>query len=338
MTFSIASSAASASGSERAAPPLSHCFYGIDEAGYGPNLGPLLITVTQWRTPGAALECDFYQLLRKAASATAVKSGRKLHVADSKEVFRGPGGFVNLETTALALLCCLRSPTECFQTIWQALAPSTHALDQDVRAPWYTGELGLPLQADPGRIERLAEQLQRCLEDAGVELLSIRSDLVVESRFNSLVEQAGSKGLVLSRLSLGLLRSLWSPASTARSVCVGDKHGGRNRYDELIAEILEDEMIFRVEEGRALSRYRVGETEFRFQVGGEQHWPVACASIISKYLRELAMELFNNFWRRHCSDIKPTRGYPVDAERFRAEIEETATRLQLAPHCYWRSR
>jgi ribonuclease HII len=97
-------------------------------------------------------------------------------------------------------------------------------------------------------------------------------------------------------------------------------------------------MIFRVEERHQLSRYRVNSTELRFQVEGESHFPVAVASIISKYMRELAMELFNQFWSRHCPEVKPTRGYPSDAKRFREAIEQSRARLGIPEHSLWRNR
>ena len=33
----------------------------------------------------------------------------------------------------------------------------------------------------------------------------------------------------------------------------------------------------------------------------------------SKYLRELAMRPFNEFWSRHVPELKPTAGYPLNA-------------------------
>jgi len=55
---------------------------GIDEAGYAPNLGPLVVGASSWRTP--TTDCDLYQLLESALSATSVEG--KIAIADSKEL------------------------------------------------------------------------------------------------------------------------------------------------------------------------------------------------------------------------------------------------------------
>jgi hypothetical protein len=119
---------------------------------------------------------------------------------------------------------------------------------------------------------------------------------------------------------------------------VADKHGGRNRYDGYLQEIAEGAMIFRLREAHDVSRYRIGKTELRFQAGGEAHLPVALASMVSKYVRELSMELFNRFWAAHVPDLKPTKGYPIDAQRFRAEIAEAQRRLEIPDEALWRER
>ncbi|WP_437228667.1 hypothetical protein SH661x_001016 [Planctomicrobium sp. SH661] len=312
-------------------------FIGMDEAGYGPNLGPLLIAVTCWQTPDAPHLCDFYRCLKKAVDLKGTARGKKLHIADSKAVNVGKLGFRSLETSALALLSCLGWTDLTFQSLWKRLTGTDASGFSVPSAPWYSDDLTLPVAACPDEIQEFAERLRSCMDKHEVQLLDIHADLVVEERFNSLVESNGNnKGLTLSRLAFQLLGRAWHPGETRRALFVGDKHGGRNRYDELLSEVLDGEMIFRLEEGRDLSRYRVRECELRFQVGGESHLPVACASIIAKYMRELAMDLFNLYWGRHCPDVKPTRGYPNDAIRFREQVEAMRTQLQVEDHLFWR--
>ena len=57
---------------------------------------------------------------------------------------------------------------------------------------------------------------------------------------------------------------------------------------------------------------------------------VALASMISKYLRELLMAEFNEFWQKHLPGLTPTAGYPGDAVRFFADIEPVRRRLNVA--------
>ena len=317
-------------------------FIGMDEAGYGPNLGPLLIAMTCWKTPGPPHQCDFYELLKASVAANGTARGRKLHLADSKQVNTGKEGFRSLECSALALLHCLGLDVGSFDELLRQLTGSDRSSPQvsvELSAPWYAEVLPLPVAACPQQVREQAQRLQNCLEQSGLELLRVQVEMVEEHRFNRMVMENGdNKGRMLSRLAFRLLRANWSPADTCATLIVGDKHGGRNRYDELLAEVLGEEMIFRLEEGQQLSRYRVGRSELRFQVGGERHLPVACASIIAKYLRELAMKQFNQFWNRHCPDVKPTLGYPNDARRFRTQVEQRRCELQIADEIFWRMK
>jgi hypothetical protein len=50
------------------------------------------------------------------------------------------------------------------------------------------------------------------------------------------------------------------------------------------------------------------------------------------------MRPFNEFWRRHVPELKPTAGYPLDARRFKAEISAAQSSLGIADHMLWRVR
>jgi hypothetical protein len=75
-----------------------------------------------------------------------------------------------------------------------------------------------------------------------------------------------------------------------------------------------------------------------FQVNGERFMPTALASMTAKYLRELSMRAFNEFWRTHLPDIKPTAGYYRDAWRFKKEISAKQQELGIDEHMLWRAR
>ena len=78
--------------------------------------------------------------------------------------------------------------------------------------------------------------------------------------------------------------------------------------------------------------------EIAFQAKGESHLPTALASMASKYLRELAMHAFNDFWRGHVADLRPTAGYPVDAQRFKADIAAGQQSLGIEDRIVWRTK
>jgi hypothetical protein len=121
-----------------------------------------------------------------------------------------------------------------------------------------------------------------------------------------------------------------------------DKHGGRTYYAALLQHVFPDELVIVRLEKANLAVYDVKhegrQIEFRFQPKGERHLPTALASMTAKYLRELAMRPFNAFWQRHLPELKPTAGYPTDAERFYSDIQPVRRKLKIAPHLMWRKR
>jgi hypothetical protein len=326
--------------------------FGIDEAGYGPNLGPLVITVTCWETPGRPAELDFWsalgsvisQIPTRAAgtgshSASSPGPREKLHVGDSKAVYTPQRGLAALETSVLSLLGCDQSGWRCLNDLWLGLG--NRLPGDDSGEPWFQPErlqLPIPLAADPGRISAFAERLRAAFNDSGIRLRSARSDIVLTQRFNRLTDDLGSKGALLSQATLQLLRAEWNPPTDGEVLILADKHGGRSNYHAQLVEILDGLLPLCIQEGREHSRYRVLDAELRFEAKSERHFPVAVSSMISKYVRELSMEAFNRFWREHAPDVAPTKGYPGDAVRFRNDVAAARRRLAIPDASFWRAR
>lgn len=310
---------------------------GMDEAGYGPNFGPLVVTVTAWEVPDPPGEVDFWRVLDDAVSQSVGRDGAKLHIADSKQVYSPSRGLGPLERSVLSVLRLGGQSADEFGDLLRLLTRHSHPTAD--AGPWFDGaDLPLPQDVSSRTASDRTDCLRTCCAENGIRLQSVRSDVVFPRRFNRLVREYDSKGLALSRISLELLRQVWDPEADDAVLIVADKHGGRNRYDQLLAEVVGDRMVLRRQEGRDLSCYRVGNSEIRFQTRAESQFPVAVASMVSKYVRELAMELFNRFWQNHVADLKPTKGYPTDARRFRHDIAEAQQRLGLDDDVLWRVR
>jgi hypothetical protein len=310
---------------------------GMDEAGYGPNLGPLVVTTTVWEVPGAPHETTFWPEFAGLIEQHAPAGHTHLQIADSKVVHNASRGVAALEMGVLAALGMGAELPATLCGLWDRVGLSP-ARDGDCE-PWFAGhDLPLPHSAELERIRHFAERWSERCAQHGIRLRQIKSDIVLTRRFNAAIRQHDSKGVALSRISLNLLGEVWQADSPEATLIIADKHGGRNRYDELLQEIAGEQFIFRREEGPQRSTYRIGAAEIHFQTRAEAHLPVALASMVCKYLRELTMILFNDFWQSHLPELRPTKGYPVDARRFRREIAATQRDLQIVDEDLWRER
>ncbi len=310
---------------------------GMDEAGYGPNLGPLVVTATVWEVTGHPRETNFWAALDDVVQQSLPTDKFRLQVADSKQVYSPSRGIANLEKSVLCALRLLGYIPRSFHELLAHLTNDGHLLSHS--EPWYKGQkLLLPYAIDECSIGDVAVRFDQCCKQNGIRLKAIQSDVVLTERFNRMTREFDSKSGALSRISMQLLRQVWNPNANEPTLVLADKHGGRNRYDTLLNQILDGRMIFRLQESKKLSRYRVDRTEIHFQVAAEVHFPVAMASMISKYLRELAMTLFNRFWMDQVPNLKPTKGYPVDARRFKRDISDAQTRQNIPDEILWRER
>jgi hypothetical protein len=323
---------------------------GMDEAGYGPNLGPLVITCTAWDVPSPPTECDLWRCFADVVAAEPAAGDGRLHLADSKKVYSPAAGIGRLEQTVLSALRLLGITPCGYRDLCERLTANGSSPSE---LCVLHADLPLPHASKNSHLDHgVAARWRTCCEQSRVRLVAIRSEIVWPQRWNALNRENANKAETLTRLSLQLLRRVSSshipgPFSLDEGaenpwdgdvLVVADKHGGRNRYDGYLQEIADGAMIFRLREAHDESRYRIGNTELRFQAGGESHLPVALASMVSKYVRELSMELFNRFWANHVPDVKPTKGYPVDAKRFRVDIADAQRRLDMPDAVLWRER
>ncbi|MGQ9822110.1 MAG: hypothetical protein ACUVQK_09635 [Thermogutta sp.] len=318
------------------------CYYiGLDEAGYGPTMGPLVIAATLWQAPADATPDTWYARLAPAAVEPRTPIGRQRPraaadgtpppcvIGDSKQVYQSGKGFARLEHSALALLrwCGIKADT--WRELFRRLDERGFVDGADL--PWfarYDCPLPLPPAEDAmgGAVAASTAALQKVAETAGVSLRDVRCRVLCEPRFNRLVAEYESKGRLLSLQSLALVREfleLRTDGTSGRVYC--DKHGGRDHYLNVLYEVLAPEWIDVVREGRDESRYRFGRPfegwEICFTARGDRLFPVAASSIVAKYLRELAMVAINRFWRDRVPGLAPTAGYPEDARRMLHAID-----------------
>src|SRR5262249_34175345 len=156
---------------------------GIDEAGYGPNLGPLVMTSVACRV--SAWPVDLWQLLRPVVRRDSDKDDGRLLVADSKVVYSAARGLQHLETTVLALLCPQHTGADfSLAGYLEVIAPSASAELQ--REAWYTGRSPLPVAADAMRCKTAAGLFGAACRGSEVVWGEVRSVVVCPPRFNQL--------------------------------------------------------------------------------------------------------------------------------------------------------
>lgn len=237
---------------------------------------------------------------------------------------------------------------------------------------WYTNyaEQPIPVAVDISEAQRLSRIAHTSLAPHGIELVDMHAAVICEPHFNRVVAQTGSKGELLSRTTLDLVVRLLDtcagtstplPASSATSSTSSctissaqlatnytaaaevfcDRQGGRKNYLPNLMAALPERWFVETQVSPQRSSYHSSAEPaltVHFSVGGDSFPPTALASMLAKYLRERLVSELNGYWRQFIPDLQATAGYPVDARRFRNQIEPLAQREQLPVEQWWRCK
>ncbi|MFM8734539.1 MAG: hypothetical protein ACKOC8_05020 [Pirellulales bacterium] len=294
---------------------------GTDEAGYGPNLGPLVVAATAWEAAGDPGDVE-------ASFARAHKVIGPLW-GDSKRIFRGGDGLSALERGVLAAVAAAMGSV-----------PATHASLAVALGGEFRGDVAadaLPRACRRDDCDAASAAAARGLAAAGLTLVAVRCRVIEPREFNGLLDAGLNKSDILSQATLELAAALLARGPRPAVVWC-DRHGGRRRYASLVSRALAAPLVQVVEELPERSAYvvPVADCRLEFSVGGESRLPVAVASMTAKYVRELAMAAFNTRWESLQPGLRPTAGYPVDAARWRRDAAATVAREGIPWDDLWR--
>ncbi len=311
---------------------------GTDEAGYGPNYGPLIVAATSWEVDD--LQTDLREALADAVCQFPTSAAdARIEIADSKALYGSNQSLGRLERGVIGFFLQLFDwPNNCSELI-RSLDPRLKLTGTDSRLFEVSGH---PVISSCSRnaLQEDASALNRCLAQAGIRFSSMQVRCIFPSNFNELLDQHGNKANVLSNATLGLIRELMPREGDVRIVC--DKHGGRSKYAALIQHYLTNDLVHVRHESMQISKYtwrsENREAAAEFLAKGEVLLPIALASMTAKYIRERFMEAWNVFWTSLIPGLKPTAGYPSDAKRFRSAIAKTQQQLEIAEQLVWRMR
>ncbi|WP_428387395.1 hypothetical protein [Mucisphaera sp.] len=316
---------------------------GIDEAGYGPLLGPLTIARAVIEVPDAddpEQPIDVWSLVTRAVHKTLTGRKGRLVVADSKKFGIRTAGLTNLEASCLAFAHAAGCDTTRADLFFDALSETTH--QQLDHLPWYapTAEhpwQSLPTASTPGEHAIARSMLQTTLTAANVRIRDLGLSLVFEDTFNDLVAKTHSKASASFTYVARHLIAIWRDHGRQHPHVVIDRQSGRTRYRELLAMLLPDAQLRILDETPQRSAYQLTEADRTITVSFEtkadgNHFPVALASMLAKYSRELMMDRLNSYFIRHLPDLKPTAGYTTDGRRFMNDLKPHLPALDIHPH------
>jgi ribonuclease HII len=313
---------------------------GVDEAGYGPNLGPFVMSCVGVRVAEPLVGADLWSVLNVGVRRCPSDDDGRVLVDDSKLVYSSAKGLEALETNVLAAFASA-FPSHRF-TLSSLLKRLACGDDSEVANAWYSGRKRIPATADTARCGAMAEKFQQACLAAGVECVHLASVIVDSRKFNNLIRTTG-KGAVLAHGLMSHIRHVAGASGVEALHFYVDKHGGRNTYAAMLQDALTEGMVTVQRESANASCYTVlgGSREVRFTIqprADGEHFCVALASMLSKYIRELLMLEFNGFWKKQVPDLEATAGYPGDSDRFYRQIQPVMTQLGIAEEDIWRQR
>ena len=323
---------------------------GIDEAGYGPLLGPLVIGLSALRWQAAPkrgdreLDRGFEAIfeagdalgdpLREALAGVVAPAGGcesrarlPVPVGDSKPLYNRDGspGLAR----ALGVLSAARG-----------VSPPQDLGDLIVRhadggvvgmagLPWYAEAEATQLPLYPW-----SGPLEQAFESAGLEALDWRVWPVVVPTFNRAVSEAGSKATVLGTCGGCLLLALLDGLPGEDAYVVFDRHGSRRHYEAYLEGLFPFAGITPRLKDQGESRYTVVLPDRHLYVrfvtkGDARDLAVAWASAAAKLTRELFMAPLNAWFTAQDPSVRPTAGYVVDGRRFVRDVEGLLARASI---------
>jgi ribonuclease HII len=308
---------------------------GIDEAGFGPILGPLVVSSSTFSLPHHLLTSDLWQVLKKSVGDKRKRLAGRLLIADSKKVYSKSLGIKHLERTVLGCLRCIDKEPGTLTELVELLCPN--CLEQLSDYPWYKDAGPYRLSADSADRAIASSVLAADLSSNGIELLELKSYCLEVAYYNRMVSTVKNKASVLFTATSILIKNAFDNFARQQQddlQIIIDRQGGRVRYRKALQLMFPDMELKILRESPSASSYELAadgkRMRLHFVVGAdEQFLPVSLASMVGKYLRELLIGSMNRYFAGFHPGLRPTAGYWKDGLRFIEDLKTYLPNLQI---------
>jgi ribonuclease HII len=307
---------------------------GIDEAGLGPILGPLVVSAAAFSMPAEKMGADMWQSLADSVASNKKHLAGRLLICDSKKAYNPSIGISHLEKTVLSCLKCLSKTPHTAAELVDTLG--CDSMPRLLECPWYKNIDRQKISFNADEISISAGALEKNLDKNGMALIAMKSHCLEAAHYNELIEKIRNKSKVVFQIVCKLIDHVIHSTQHRNYYFKIDRQGGRMRYGESIRTMFPDMALKILDENDSFSSYEMSTSyktvKLDFTVGADDiYLPTSLASMASKYLREQLMVSFNSYFVEKCSQLKPTAGYWTDGKRFLNDLKVIAPHIQFNP-------
>jgi len=298
---------------------------GADENGLGPWLGPLVSTA-------AAIVVD------RSDADSLREFGESCGIADSKKS-SSFGHMARAEALSLALAeRQLGRSVTTMHAFLEAIALDGAAA---LRRPCPGGEAelacwgpALALPAFGGDVDE-GRRLLTAFEAGGARVHTVRT-LPSCAKVLNVTRLEGCNKLLMDLHAFERLVLACAAEGDGEVLAICGLVGGIRRYVDRFGHWRGAQVLT---EGRGLAAYHVPDLgEVRFEIKADaRHMPVALASMVGKYVRELFMARLNRHWQLRLPDLRPASGYHDSVTKTLVKATELTRRERGVPdECFLR--